>query len=73
MRSFALNGDFDMVKRLHVQMWPDTVGTISLSTQEEADELLMEAAINDNQASSMLQAYYPKEYVKLRCRKQLRC
>ncbi|KAJ0985064.1 hypothetical protein J5N97_003420 [Dioscorea zingiberensis] len=49
MRSFALNGDFDMVKRLHVQMWPDTVGTISLSTQEEADELLMEAAINDNQ------------------------
>ncbi|KAH7688158.1 Aldolase-type TIM barrel-containing protein [Dioscorea alata] len=49
MRTFALNGDFDMVKKLHVKMWSDTVGSISLSAQQEADELLMEAAINDNQ------------------------
>lgn len=38
-----------MVKRLNKRMWPDSVGSISRSSKEEADELLMEAAINNNQ------------------------
>ncbi|XP_008805415.1 pentatricopeptide repeat-containing protein At5g10690 isoform X2 [Phoenix dactylifera] len=49
MRAFSIRGDFDMVKRLHVHMWSDSVGSISPSVQVEADELLMEAAINDDQ------------------------
>nr|CAD1825515.1 unnamed protein product [Ananas comosus var. bracteatus] len=49
MRAFAIIGDFDMVKRLHLRMWPDSVESIPFSAQAEADELLMEAAINDNQ------------------------
>lgn len=49
MRAFAIIGDFDMVKRLHLRMWPDSAGSIPFSAQAEADELLMEAAINDNQ------------------------
>ncbi|XP_029118706.1 pentatricopeptide repeat-containing protein At5g10690 isoform X2 [Elaeis guineensis] len=49
MRVFAMRGDFDMVKRLHIRMWSDSVGSISPSVQIEADELLMEAAINDDQ------------------------
>uniref|UniRef100_I1QP60 CBS domain-containing protein n=1 Tax=Oryza glaberrima TaxID=4538 RepID=I1QP60_ORYGL len=49
MRAFATIGDLDMVKRLNKRMWPDSVGSISRSAKEEADELLMEAALNNNQ------------------------
>ncbi|KAG8050138.1 hypothetical protein GUJ93_ZPchr0009g374 [Zizania palustris] len=49
MRAFATIGDLEMVKRLNKRMWPDSVGSISRSAKEEADELLMEAAINNNQ------------------------
>ncbi|KAK3133391.1 hypothetical protein QOZ80_6AG0535930 [Eleusine coracana subsp. coracana] len=49
MRTFASRGDVDMVNRLNNRMWPDTVGSISRAAKEEADELLMEAAVNSNQ------------------------
>jgi hypothetical protein len=51
MRAFATIGDYDMVKRLNKRMWPDSVGSISRSAKQEANELLMEAAINNNQVS----------------------
>jgi len=49
MRAFATRGDVDMVMRLNKRMWPDSVGSISPAAKEEACELLMEAAINNNQ------------------------
>ncbi|KAJ8634622.1 hypothetical protein MRB53_008889 [Persea americana] len=49
MRAFAFKGDYFMVKRLHLRIFPDCVGAISASGQAEADELLMEAAINNDQ------------------------
>lgn len=49
MRAFATRGDVDMVMRLNKRMWPDSVGSISRAAKEEAHELLMEAAINNNQ------------------------
>ncbi|OVA10234.1 CBS domain [Macleaya cordata] len=49
MRTFALRGDYNMVKSLRSRMWPDTAGVISTAVQVEADELLMEAATNYGQ------------------------
>lgn len=49
MRAFAHRGGYDMVKNLQKRMWLETVGTISSETQKEADNLLVEAALNEGQ------------------------
>ncbi|KAJ1700456.1 hypothetical protein LUZ63_000235 [Rhynchospora breviuscula] len=49
MRAFASRGDLDSVNRFHSRMWLDTSGSICLSNRSEANELLMEAAINSGQ------------------------
>ncbi|KAL4350295.1 hypothetical protein AHAS_Ahas10G0127700 [Arachis hypogaea] len=53
MRSIALQGDYDLVKNLHKQIWPDSTGIILLVAQEEANHLFMEAALNAGQRKNL--------------------
>ncbi|XP_039024314.1 pentatricopeptide repeat-containing protein At5g10690 [Hibiscus syriacus] len=55
MRTFAGRGDYNMVKKLHERLWPDSAGTISLAVQQEADHLLMESALNNGQIDAALE------------------
>ncbi|MCO5609596.1 hypothetical protein L7F22_063826 [Adiantum nelumboides] len=49
MRAFAANGDLEVTRRLHSQMVPIAAGPVSPSHRVEADELLIEAAVNSGQ------------------------
>lgn len=49
MRAFAVQGDYGMVRNLYLRLWPDSSGRISKAVQQEADNLLMEAALNAGQ------------------------
>lgn len=55
MRAFSVRGEYEMVKKLHRRMWLDSSGTITSKVNEEADHLLMEAALNSGQLDLALQ------------------
>ncbi|CAN4128234.1 unnamed protein product [Withania somnifera] len=55
MRAFAIRGEHEMVKKLHGRMWLDSSGTVTSKVNEEADHLLMEAALNSGQLDLALQ------------------
>ncbi|XP_060208034.1 pentatricopeptide repeat-containing protein At5g10690 [Lycium barbarum] len=62
MRAFAVRGEYEMVKKLHGRMWMDSSGTITSKVNEEADHLLMEAALNNGQLDLALQ--YMKGHIE---------
>lgn len=51
MRALSDKGDVNMVKNLHSRMVPECAGNPSVAIRAEADELLLEAAVNDGQVS----------------------
>ncbi|KAG5592087.1 hypothetical protein H5410_042601 [Solanum commersonii] len=55
MRAFAVRGEYEIVKKLHGRMWLDSSGTITSKVNEEADHLLMEAALSNGQLDLALQ------------------
>lgn len=57
MRAFAARGDYNLVKNLHKRLRPDSTGTITSAVQMEADQLLMEAALNDGQVTVLMHGF----------------
>lgn len=46
MRAYAENGDIEMVRNLKQQMVPLSAGNVTAEDRAQADELLIEAAVN---------------------------
>ena len=54
MRAFAAKGDIEVVQKLHSEMIPLASGPVTPQHRVEADELLIEAAVNNGQVSDLV-------------------